>query len=210
MPRDRDVRAFDQRASRYEEGWLGRLHHEISDRAVEVAIGCVPAPQHVLDVGSGTGYALRQLARRVPGAVTLAGVDPAPGMVRFAAGATPADGRLRFLTGTAEQLPFGDGAFDLVISTTSFDHWRDQQAGLDECARVLRPGGHLVLTDQFSACLWPTLLTSRRGKARTRARASRLLLRAGFSTPQWHSLYAVIIQTVTATKRAPLSQPRSP
>jgi len=77
------------------------------------------------------------------------------------------DGRLRFLIGAAEQLPAPDGAFDLVLSTTSFDHWRDQLAGLTECARVLAPGGHLVLTDLFSAWLWPTLLTSRRGKART-------------------------------------------
>jgi hypothetical protein len=54
----------------------------------------------------------------------------------------------------------------------------------------------LVLVDQFSRWLLPTLATSRRGKARTTA----LLLRAGFRSPQWHRLCALIINAVTATK----------
>ena len=199
MPPDRDVQAFDERASRYEQGWLGRLHHEISDRAVQLALTYTPAPRRVLDVGSGTGYVLRQLADRLPAAVEFAGIDPAPEMVRVATAST-ADERLRFAGGAAERLPFDDDAFDLVISTTSFDHWTDQQQGLTECARVLVPGGRLVLTDQFSALLWPTLAGRRRGKARTKARATRLVTRAGLHSPHWHALYAVIIQTVTATK----------
>jgi hypothetical protein len=67
---------------------------------------------------------------------------------------------------------------------------------------VLRPGGHLVLVDQFSRWLIPTLAVSRRGKARTRRRADRLLLRAGFDHPRWHRLYAVIINAVVATRHA--------
>src|SRR5262249_30342394 len=78
-----------------------------------------------------------------------------------------------------ERLPYPDGVFDLVASTTSFDHWADQRAGLGECARVLVPGGHLLLADLFSPWLVPTLLGGRRGKARTRQRARRLLSAAG-------------------------------
>ena len=48
--------------------------------------------------------------------------------------------------------------------------------------------------------LLPTLLAGRRGKARTRARAARLLTAAGLRAPHWHRLYAVIIQAVAATK----------
>ena len=199
MPYDRDVKAFDERATGYETGWRGRLHHEISDRVVEIALAGAPQPRRILDVGSGTGYVLRKLAAALPSAAELTGIDAAPGMVRVASDQA-GDERLQFLSGTAEQLPFPDESFDLVVSTTSFDHWTDQRAGLAECARVLAPGGHLVLTDQFSLMLWPTLLTSRTGKARTRSRATRLLTGVGFRSPQWHRLYAVIIQTVTATK----------
>lgn len=100
---------------------------------------------------------------------------------------------------TAERLPWPAGTFDLVVSTTSFDHWEDQRAGLAECARMLAPSGCLVLADLFSVLL-PTLLAGRRGKARTRRRAAHLLTAAGLRSPQWHRLYAVIIQAMTATK----------
>jgi SAM-dependent methyltransferase len=110
------------------------------------------------------------------------------------------DERLSFVTGVAEHLPYADASMDLVVSSTSFDHWSDQGAGLAQCARVLRPGGHLVLVDQFSRLLIPTLALTRRGKARTRRRASALLLRAGFNRPDWHHLYAVIINAAVATR----------
>jgi len=204
MPYDRDVKAFDDRAATYESGYLGRLHHEISDRVADLALRQVPAPRRILDVGSGTGYLLGLLASRLPDAVELTGVDAAPSMVTVAR-ANAADGRLRFMNGTSEQLPVPDSSCDLVVSATSFDHWTDQAAGLTECARVLAPGGTLVLADQFSLLLWPTLLAGHRGnghrgKARTRARATRLVSAAGLRTPRWHRLYAVLIQAVTAVK----------
>lgn len=197
-PAHRDVAAFDERAAGYETGWRGRLHYEISDRAADLALRTCPSPARVLDVGCGTGYLLRRLAERYPGAVALTGVDAAPSMIDAAEKAAT-DPRLAFRHGAAERLPFDDAAFDLVVSTTSFDHWADQGAGLAECARVLRPGGALVLVDQFSAWLAPTLLAGRRDKARTKRRAARLLTTAGFQQPRWYELYAVIIRAVTAT-----------
>jgi len=199
MPYDRDVQAFDDRAATYESGYLGRLHHEISGRVVDLALCQVPSPRRILDVGSGTGYLLGLLASRLPDAVELTGVDAAPSMVTVAR-ASAGDDRLRFMNGTAEQLPVPDSSYDLVVSATSFDHWTDQAAGLTECARVLAPGGALVLADQFSLLLWPTQLVGRRGKARTRTRATRLVTAAGLRTLRWHRLYAVLIQAVTAIK----------
>jgi ubiquinone/menaquinone biosynthesis C-methylase UbiE len=194
----RDVAAFDERAPSYETGWRGRLHHDIADRALDLVLATSPRPARVLDVGCGTGYLLRRLADRVPQAAELAGLDAAPAMIETAR-AMASDSRIRFATGTAEELPYPGQMFDLVVSTTSFDHWADQRAGLAECARVLVPGGYLVLIDQFSAWLAPTLLGGRRSKARTKRRATRLLAQAGFSSPQWHDLYAVIIRAAVAT-----------
>ena len=199
MPYERDVRAFDERAASYESGRRGQLHKEIADRVVELALSRVPAPRRVLDAGCGTGYVLRQLAVRLPRATEFLGVDAAPKMIQVARSAS-LDERLNFRQGTAERLPADESAYDLVVSTTSFDHWTDQAAGIRACARALAPGGTLVLTDQFSILLWPTMLGSRRGKARSRSRATRLITAAGLRDPQWHRCYAVIIQSVTAVK----------
>jgi len=213
VPRYRDVAAFDERSAGYEQGWLGRLHHEIADRTADVALTVAPSPSRILDVGCGTGYLLRLLASRCPDAAELAGVDPAPGMIKVAsafaapdaagaagaAGAPAGDERLKFSAGVAERLPYRDGSFDLVVSATSFDHWSDQLAGLRECHRVLVPGGRLVLVDQFSSWLVPTLIFGRSGKARTKRRAGRLAEAAGFGSVARHAVYAVIINAVTAT-----------
>jgi ubiquinone/menaquinone biosynthesis C-methylase UbiE len=201
VPPYRDLAAFNDRAPEYDRGWRGRLHHEISDRTAALAVATAGSPTRVLDVGCGTGYLLRTLAGRYPDAQQLCGIDAAPQMITTAS-AFARDDRLSFTVGVAEEIGYPDGTFDLIVSTTSFDHWADQQAGLVECARALRRGGHLVLVDQFSRWLLPTLVTSRRGKARTKGRATNLVLRAGFSSPQWHRLYATIINGVTATKPA--------
>jgi ubiquinone/menaquinone biosynthesis C-methylase UbiE len=201
VPPYRDLAAFNDRAPEYDRGLRGRLHHEIAHRTATLAAMTVSSPKRVLDVGCGTGYLLGILADHYPDAQQLCGVDAAPQMITTAS-AVARDDRLNFTVGLAEKLGYPDGAFDLIVSTTSFDHWADQQAGLVECARVLRPGGHFVLVDQFSWWLQPTLVTSRRGKARTKGRAGNLVLRAGFVSLQWHSLYALIINAVTATKPA--------
>jgi ubiquinone/menaquinone biosynthesis C-methylase UbiE len=199
MPPYRDVAAFDDRAAGYDHGWRARLHHEISNRTADLVTATAASPQRVLDVGCGTGYLIGALASHYPQAEELAGIDAAPRMIERAR-SLATDRRLTFSVGVAERLPYPDRGMDLIVSTTSFDHWSDQQAGLVECARVLRPGGHLVLVDQFSFWLMPTVVTSRRGKARTPRRADRLLHRAGFGDPQWRNLHAMIIKAVVATK----------
>jgi ubiquinone/menaquinone biosynthesis C-methylase UbiE len=203
MIQDRDVGQYDRRAPGYESGPRGTMHREISSRTVDLALRSVPEPKRILDVGCGTGYLLRDLAGRVPAAVELVGIDAAPSMIEVAM-ADSAGGRPQFAVAVAEKIPQPDASFDLIVSTTSFTHWTDQGRGLSECARVLAPGGCLVLADVFSVWLLPTMLVGRRGKARTKSSAGRALLSAGFQKPEWHDLYASIIKAAV-TRRQPES-----
>jgi ubiquinone/menaquinone biosynthesis C-methylase UbiE len=197
---DRDVAAFDARAANYEQGWLGRFHREVVERTAAVALSARPRPTKILDVGCGTGYLLRVMASRCPGAVELAGIDPAAAMVN-AARASLHDPRLVVAAGVAERLPYPDHTFDLVLSTTSFDHWADQRAGIAECARVMTADGCLVLADLFSAWLIPALVAGRRTKARTKNRATRLFAGAGLRVVSWHDVYPLIKAAVALRER---------
>ena len=120
MARDRDVAAFGERAQGYDEGWRGRMHHQIADRTADLALTCAPAPERILDIGCGTGYLLGRLAARAPQAQVLAGIDAAPAMIEVARGAAT-DDRLRFVAGTAERLPWPAATFDLVVRLAGED-----------------------------------------------------------------------------------------
>jgi ubiquinone/menaquinone biosynthesis C-methylase UbiE len=113
--------------------WETRLdaHHLFAlDAAVEGL-----APQHVLDVGTGTGVAALALAERFP-AAEVVGVDLSPEMVAIAQGK---GGRARFEVADASKLPFEAAAFDLVALMNAVPFF-------DELARVTAPGGMVVFS----------------------------------------------------------------
>jgi SAM-dependent methyltransferase len=97
----------------------------------------------VLDVGCGTGRWLRRYLQRN---IVPVGVDATQGMLQSAA-ASGVDCQL--VLGCAQNLPFDDGVFDLVSAVTVIQHIPpvDQGDALKEMARVLRPGGHLLLLE---------------------------------------------------------------
>lgn len=197
MSRRRDTAAFDRRADTYDQGWLGRWHIEITEAARALARSTTPNATSILDVGCGTGQLLRKLAIDFESATELIGVDASPAMIQSAKQAR-GDTRIRFEVAAAESLPAPDHAFDLVMTTTSFDHWRAQSAGLDECRRVLRPHGRLILVDLISPVLWPTTILGRRGKARTPRQINQLLLRVGFQSIKLQKI-STLIRAVTAS-----------
>jgi SAM-dependent methyltransferase len=107
------------------------------------AAGVGPGDQ-VLDIGCGTGNA--SLAAAARGAAVRA-VDPSPGLVALARERSDAAGAgLQVRVASAEALPFGDGAFDHVISSFAVIFAPDPDAALREMVRVVRPGGAVTLS----------------------------------------------------------------
>jgi ubiquinone/menaquinone biosynthesis C-methylase UbiE len=183
---DRDVDQFNRRAASYERGRLQEhFFVPIQRRTLEVAAALSPTPASVLDVGCGTGSLLCLAGRRFPDA-RLAGVDAAAEMIKQA----HADGA-EFRHAPAERLPFADAGFDLVTSTMSFHHWKDQRQGIAEIARVLAPGGVLVIADYFAtAWLRPLLaLLRRRDRVHTRAEVDGMLAAAGLAVAGWRRIF---------------------
>lgn len=142
---------FERWAETYEESYMQGMFF---DRVHQFVLEMIPAglqPESILDVGCGTGRLLRRVGQQFPGA-RLAGVDLAEEMIAQANRLTPG---ARFYVGQAESLPLPDASVDLVLSTMSFHHWADQEQGVRQVARVLRPMGVFILADMIMpSWLW--------------------------------------------------------
>ena len=103
------------------------------------ALAC--APRRALDVGCGEGRFCRMLRQR---GIDTVGLDPTPALL---ARARKRDADGTYVDGVAEQLPFDDGAFDLVVSYLTLIDIPDVQAAIAEMARVLAPGGTLLIAN---------------------------------------------------------------
>ncbi len=104
---------------------------------------CEPTPaDRVLDVAGGTG-ALAEVLLPLAGAVTVSDISE-PMLAHVPEGATR-------LIARAEQLPLESGSFDLVVCVHALHHIDRPVRAIDEMARVLAPGGRLVLQDFVAA-----------------------------------------------------------
>ena len=135
----RRSRFYDLLATRFFRRAYRRLARDLAPLAPEGAA--------VLDVGTGPGVLLVELARLRPD-LRITGVDLSPDMVA-AAQRKLADwgGRVEAVTGDVAALPFPDGSFDLIVSSLSLHHWPRPAEARPELARVLRPGGRICVYD---------------------------------------------------------------
>ncbi len=124
------------------------IHAQGADLARLVEMAALPAGALVLDVGTGTGHT--GLAFATAGA-RFVGLDLTRAMLDEARGLAAARGAtFEPAQGAAEALPFADGAFDAVVCRYCAHHFIDARAAVHEMARVVRPGGVVLLDDHVA------------------------------------------------------------
>ena len=129
--RTRQANSFGAAAEAYD-----RARPSYPVEAVTDALG--PPPQHILDLGAGTGKLTRVVAAA---GYEVVAVDPDEGMLEVLGRSAPEVDRRQ---GTAEAIPAADHCFDAIVAGQAF-HWFDVPKSGPEMVRVLKPGGWVAL-----------------------------------------------------------------
>lgn len=131
---------------------LRRIHRRLAaDLSARLPMGA-----KLLDVGTGPGYLLRQLAALRPD-VRLTGLDLSwqmLGYCRHSLAGHPEGGGPRLVQADAQALPFPAAVFDAALATFTLHIWPDRAQGVREMARILRPGGQGYLYELRREAGW--------------------------------------------------------
>ena len=147
---------FDSVATRYDlmNDLLSMGMHRVW-KAYTVAVAAVKAGDRVLDIAGGTGDLARAFARQVGASGVVVHTDINASMLAVGRDRLLDEGlSLPTLVCDGEQLPFGDASFDLVTVAFGLRNMTRKERALTEMARVLRPGGRLLVLE-FSKVAGP-------------------------------------------------------
>jgi arsenite methyltransferase len=113
-------------------------------------LGPIHPGEAILDIGCGVGVDSLIAARLVGPSGSVRGIDLVPEMLNRAQenARLVGAGNVEFTEGSAEELPFPDSSFDVVISNGVFNLVVDKVKALEEVMRVLKPGGRFMIADQ--------------------------------------------------------------
>ncbi len=139
---------YDRIAEGYARWWAPVLAPGVDQLLDRVAPWLGHGPLEVLDIGTGTGQLALGALTRWPG-ISVTGIDASVGMRAIAeslADTAPESVRARFRTEVAfaDALPFGDGSFDVALSSFVFQLVPNRARALREARRVIRSGGVLA------------------------------------------------------------------
>jgi SAM-dependent methyltransferase len=130
-------------------------HEALAGRLIRPSGFDVRGCKRILDAGCGNGRYSRFLLRHADPDATLTGFDLSPGMLARARKRLKSN-RVRHVVADLTRLPYPEGHFDAVVCGWVLEHLPDPRPGLRELARVLRPGGKLLLMateDTFTGAL---------------------------------------------------------
>jgi ubiquinone/menaquinone biosynthesis C-methylase UbiE len=148
-PEDRLQQEFNRWADDGEGPKMERHHLDITEKTIR-RMNLYPN-QRILDLGCGSGWATRLLARMAAsgpngsGQIIGVGVDISDEMIRLARAESQEFDNLKFVVGSAAQIPWEDNFFDRVLSVESFYYYPDQDRALVELFRVMAPNGRMFI-----------------------------------------------------------------
>jgi demethylmenaquinone methyltransferase/2-methoxy-6-polyprenyl-1,4-benzoquinol methylase len=165
---------FDRISERYD--LLNRVMSVGSDgRWRRMAVHALGSEvRDVLDLATGTADVALEVARRIPSS-KIVGVDPSPGMLKVGRDKVQRAGlsdRIELREGDGQRIPASDNSFDAAIMAFGIRNVPDRAACLRELARVVRPGGPIVLLElaepeghpfSFAARFWKRRVVPRLG-----------------------------------------------
>ena len=161
----RDIREFyDASSGLWESIWGEHMHHGYYGRSGNYKIDRRQAqielieellrwadcsennpPQNIIDVGCGIGGSTLHLAQKFGSKATGITLSPVQASrAKERAAEVGLDNRVQFEVANALEMPFEDNSFDLVWSLESGEHMPDKTKFLQECYRVLKPGGKMI------------------------------------------------------------------
>jgi arsenite methyltransferase len=138
---------FNRWADNGEGAKMERHHLDITEKTMR-RMDLRPG-ERILDLGCGSGWATRLLARMTgdgpQGFGQVVGVDISDEMIRQARAASREFDNVMFVVGSAAQIPWEENFFDKVLSVESFYYYPDQERALAELFRVMAPQGRLFI-----------------------------------------------------------------
>lgn len=147
---DQSVTIYDEMASTYAEHAADSAYNAHYDRPAVLELLGEVSGLRVLDAGCGPGlYAEELLAR----GADLVAVDGSTAMVELARQRLGTRAHV-LQADLSKPLPFGSSEFDLIVCALVIHHLDDREAALRQFFRVLRPGGHVVLSTQHPTTDW--------------------------------------------------------
>ena len=138
---------FNRWAEAGEGEKMERHHLDITGKAIRL-MDLRPG-ERVLDLGCGSGWATRLLARLVSegpeGFGQVVGVDVSDEMIRQARAASKEFENILYVWGSAQQIPWEENFFEKMLSVESFYYYPDQERALAELFRVMAPHGRMFI-----------------------------------------------------------------
>src|SRR5262245_21213842 len=140
-PADKQIQEeFNQWAAAGRGDEMEAHHSDITEQTL--ALMELQTADRVLDLGCGTGWASRRMARV---AAEVTGLDVADEMLRRAEQASAGVDNVRYMWGSVEKIPAADNYFSKVLSVESFYYYADQGKALDELRRVMATGSKMFI-----------------------------------------------------------------